>query len=251
MGLDFWDVTLRIEQEFGISLTDFGTESLPSERELEVGDLYFWLFRQLQLHDAAKRDLAFNRWHWQRMQSLLASVTQTDVESIELSTPLVTLFPRSQRCKMWEQLQRDCLLAPLKQPPSVSCCGLLAAGLLCVYTPLALLFEFHKHPNDFLWLIPLGLVISIWKSRSILRFLEYLWADFPKECVTVKDLCRSVLASNLTRLSEQSPITLVRAETRSSLEVFNQLRAVLVDCISVDADKVTLNAKFYSDLGAA
>ncbi len=86
-----------------------------------------------------------------------------------------------------------------------------------------------------------------------LTYLKVLWMCrplrncFPARMATVKDLCRTVLATNYEEMWGASEIPF----DDRCIEVWRQLTGILVDALGVEADAITFRSRLFQDLGAA
>lgn len=247
MGLDILDIQFRVEKAFGVELTHDDLFEVMRDRDILVGDLYSLLLKKLLLHDVARYDVRLNYRLWEQMQRVVQSASGAPLEQIELKTPLAVLFPRDTRRTAWETLRRECpyRLAQLDYPKAVRWAGFgLAVGMVLVEQ---LRIGWAAGAN---WLWPVLGLIGIWMVSE--TYLKVLWMcrplrnSFPARMATVKDLCRTVLATNYEEICGSSEIPF----DDRCLEVWRQLTGILVDALGVEADAITFRSRLFQDLGA-
>ncbi len=144
MGMDFLDITFRIEKAFQIELSKDDFEKLVHDNDITAGDLYDLVLRKLHLRDVGRYDLGLNRALWSDVQQVLCTVTHIPIERIQLQVPLEELMPRETRRETWDALRNTCpyRIGELEYPRLVRVLGLLIAAAV------VLIEQFH------LWRIP-------------------------------------------------------------------------------------------------
>lgn len=249
MGLDLVEITLRIEEVFNVELSEEDFRELVRDRDIVVGDLYKLLLKKLHMLSVARYDFHLNHSFWVELQGLIHEVTGAPLEQVELKTRLERLFPRETRRATWEALRGACRyrIGRLDYPGAVRACGLL----LALSVVLIEQFRIWQVPG-LAWFWPLLGLLGIWMLvetyAKVLWLLAPLRDRFPSGMVTVKDLCRAVLARNYAEVYRDCHETAIPLDERS-LTVWNQLREILVDVLGVDADEVTFQARLVRDLG--
>lgn len=246
MGLDILDIQFRIEKTFDIKLSGGDFTGLVRDRDITVGDLYKVVLRKIHLRDVARHDIRLNYRLWREVQGVLESVTKTPRERIELKTPLETLFPRETRREAWDALRSACphRIRELEYPKIVGRLGftLAVAVVLIEHFRIWLI-------AGAIWLWPVLGALGIWMvAETYLKLLSIcapLRNRFPSGMITVKDLCRAVLATNYEDLCTDVEIPL----DERCLVVWEQLRGVLSDALGVDAERITFRSRLIGDLG--
>lgn len=248
MGLDFLDIVFRIEKTFDLKLSQGDLATIARDDDVVVGDLYDFLRRKLWLRDFARNDLRLNYALWAGLQGVLCSVTQTRPEQVELKTPLATLFPRSKRRDAWEAMRDACpyRIPKLDYPAVVRFGGFVLAVAMALMEQ----FQFWQVPGA-KWLWPLLGILGIWMLvetyTKVLWVLAPLRRRFPSGIATVKDLCRTVLATNYENICRDVEIPL----DDRYVDVWEQLVGILVDALGVDREEVTFHARLVKDLAMA
>lgn len=248
MGIDLLDITFRIEKAFGIDVPHEELFARSRNHDIVVGDLYELVLEKLHLRDLGRHSVRVNEYLWLQMQSVLHSAAETPLEQIEFGLELKTLFPRETRRDRWEALRDVCpyRISDLDYPKLVRFAGfLLAAGVAAIE-----LFQAWQIPGA-RWFWPFLGMFAIWMvSETYLKLLSVfapLRTCFPSGMATVKDLCRTVLATNYAEICDGSQILL---DERCSA-VWGQLVEILAKSLGVDPAEVTFRSRLFGDLGAA
>ena len=135
MGIDFLDITFRIEKEFAIPISDDDVHGLVRNGDITVGDLYDFILTKMNLRDFSRNDIRLNYALWTELQALMHSVTEVPLEQVELKTPLETLFPIGTRRESWQAFRDACpyRVCKLDYPKFVrSIAFLLAAAVVLI-----------------------------------------------------------------------------------------------------------------------
>lgn len=248
MGLDFLEIKFRIEKSFRIEVSKEELFGLVRNQDIVVGDLYELVLKKLHLHDSGRQSVRSNEYLWSQMRPALHSATQTPLEQIELSLLLNILFPRETRRARWAALRETCpyRIRELDYPQFVRIGGyLLAAGVVAIEQ-----FQVWQIPGA-RWFWPLLGAIAVWMVgetyAKVLSICAPLRTRFPSGMATVKDLCRSVLASNYADISSAAEAV---SDERSAA-VWEQLVEILATTLGVDPTEVTFRSRLFGDLGAA
>jgi len=227
MGLDLADITFRMEKAFDVDISQDDLEAIARDQDIVVGDLYELVLRKLHLRDVGRYDIRLNRALWIELQAVIHSVTETPLDRIELGTPLETLFPRETRRTTWDALREASpdRIRKLDYPRIVRMVGFpLAAG-----TAFVELFQIWQVPGV-KWLWPLLGFLGIWMLvetyAKVMWVLAPLRSRFPSGMITVKDLCRIVLATNYRDICRRAEIP----HDERGLAVWQQLTCSW-DCI--------------------
>jgi len=248
MGLDFVDITFRLEETFKLDLSEEDFTDLVRDQDITAGDLYDFILKKKYLHDAARNNVRLNYFLWAEMQDVLHTVTNVPPEQIELGTDLSTLFPRKNRRETWGALRKECRyrVRELDYPPFVRGVGFsLAAGVVLIEQ-----FQLWQIAGA-KWLWPFLGLLGFWMvSETYLKLLSIcarLRNSFPSGIITVKDLCRAVLAVNYHDVCNDIEVTV----DERSLAVWHQLTEILAETLGVDAAAVTFRSRLIHDLGMA
>lgn len=248
MGMDLLDINLQIEQHIGIGVSFDEMQSIMTDNDIVVGDLYELLLSKRQLHDAARNNIGVNYRFWKEMHGLLHSVTNAPRHEIELKTPLKQLFPRQTRSSQWEAFSVGCpyRVAKLDYPIVLRCIGFSLASAMVIIEQ----FPMWQWPA-LIWIWPLLGVIGLWMvSETYLKLLSICtpWRiAFPARMSTVKDLCRGILAVNYAEICADVDFPV----DHRCLTVWQDLAEILVDVLGVDRDEIHFGSRLHRDLGAA
>lgn len=248
VGMDLLEITLGIEEEFQVELSDDDLESVARDRDIMVGDLYELVLQKLQLRDFARHDLRLNYALWVEIQAALHSATDVPLKQIELKTPLKSLFPRKDRRTRWEALREASpyRIRKLDYPPVVGITGFLLAVGMVLFEQ----FRIWQIPGA-RWLWPLLGFLGIWMFietyAKLLSILSPFRNSLPYGLKTVKELCRNVLAANYEDICQHVEIPL----DDRCLDVWERLKAILVENLGIDAETITFRSRLIRDLGAA
>ena len=246
MGLDFFEVTLRIEEAFDIKLSEQDINAAVRDNDITVGDLYALVLRKLGLPDVGRYDFQLNRALWLQMQQILSSVTQVPVEHVQLPVLLDELIPRETRREMWDSLREvsPYRISELDYPRVVRIVGIVIASAVVLIE----LFQLWQMPGA-KWLWPVLGIFGCWMvSETYLKLLSVcspLRKEFPARVRTVKDLCRIVLALNYSDICSNTEVEV----DQRSLSVWEQLVEILGNTLGVDSEKVTFHSRLLRDLG--
>jgi acyl carrier protein len=255
MGLDLVDMMIQIEEELNIEISSDDWSSIAQDGDTQVGALYELILHKLNLRDFGRKDIRLNLQLWTEMQNVLHLVTEVNLDQIELSTPLETLFPKDRRRELWTTLRTFCpyRVAELDYPKAVRNVGLLLALVVVAMESFHL---WGLRGLQFLWpllgmIVPILGLIAIWMvSETYLKILKILASfrnQFPKGMKTVKDLCRAVLASNFAELCQGMEIPF----DQPCLDIWQKLVQILADTSGVDAERITFSSRLVRDLGMA
>lgn len=246
MGVDFLDFTFRIERAFHVKMSEDDLSGLMRNQDIVVGDIYDFLLTKLDLHDVGRNDLRLNEYLWSEMRSALYSASVAPFEQISLGTPLEDLFPPKMRRALWKRLRENC---PYKVR-ELDYSNWIRLGGFLLATGVVLLehFQIWQIPGA-QWFWPVLGILGMWMvGETYLKLLAIcapLRNSFPAKMKTVKDLCRSVLATNYADICNFAEI----ASDSRCARVWEGLVEVLVEVLGVDAADVTFRSRLVRDLG--
>lgn len=246
MGIDLLDIRFRIEKAFGVVVSPEDWQRMVRNRDILVGDLYNFLLKELALVDHARTDIGLNYHVWEVVHQKLHQVTKIPTEEIELGTPLESLFPKPARRETWNVLRELCPyhVRELDYPKVVRRVGfLLAAGVVVIEQ-----FQIWRLPLA-RWLWPFLGIVGLWMiSETYLKILKIcarFRTAFPAKMATVKDFCRTILATNYREICQEFQI----AFDERSMAVWEQLVQILVEALGVETDEVAFHSRLIHDLG--
>jgi acyl carrier protein len=256
MGMDFEEITMEIEEEFNISISEEDYQALERNRDIVVGDIFELVLHKLHLSDFARYDVGLNRSLWREIQATVHHATGVPLDQIELKTPLKTLFPKNTRRRTWTALRGASAyrIKELDYPRAVRNVGLSMAAVVILFEQ----FQIWQFPA-LRWFWPLLGIFGIWMFfetyAKLLAVLGRFRINFPVGMTTVKDICRAVVAANYAELCrdaqvEAEPCQDVETELDGrSAEVWQKLTAIIADTVGVDAKEVTFSSRLVRDLG--
>lgn len=247
MGLDLLDVAFRIERTFDVSFSDEDFVELARDGDIVVGDLYDLLLKKMHLRDVGRYDIRLNYALWIELQDMIHRVAEVPLDRVELKTPLESLFPEETRREAWGALRDTCpyRVRELDYPRVVRVAGFWLAMAMVLIEQ----FQVWQLPVV-RWLWPFLGIFGVWMLvetyTKVLSVLAPWRTRFPSGMRTVKDFCRTVLATNYDAICRDTEIPM----NEPSVAVWQQLVAILVDAIGVDAEEVTFHSRLIRDLGA-
>jgi acyl carrier protein len=248
MGIDLFDVTVRIEKSFQIELSDEDMRGLVRGQDIAIGDLYNLILKKKWLRDVGRYDWRLNEQLWSTMQGVLHSVTDVPLNQIELHLALESLFPRPTRRCAWDALREACpyRVKELDYPQGARVAGfLLAVGVVLIEQ-----FQIWRMPGAN-WFWPLLGLLAVWMvSETYLKIMSIcapLRNRFPAGMRTVKDLCRIVMATNYVEICNRVKIPL----DQRCVVIWEELVEILVAALGVDPEEVTYRSLLFRDLGAS
>lgn len=246
MGVDFLDFTFRIERAFQVKISVDDFSGLMRSSDIVLGDIYDFLLTKLDLHDARRNDLSLNEYLWSEMRWALYSASVAPFEQISLGMSLEDLFPPKMRRARWKRFREIC---PYKVR-ELDYSNWIRLGGFLLATGVVLLehFQIWQIPGA-QWFWPVLAIVGMWMvCETYLKLLAIcapLRNSFPAKMKTVKDLCRSVLATNYADICNLAEI----ASDGRCAGVWEQLVEILVEVLDVDAADVTFRSRLVRDLG--
>lgn len=248
MGMDFLDITMSVEEKFGIEFEEDDWAGISRDGDLSVGDLYESILRKLHLRDVGRYDIRMNFELWTTMRDSLQRIANVPLENIELGTNLKDLFPRKTRRRLWDELREESpyRIRDLDYPLFVSWIG-FGLSVTVVATEV---FQIWQVPA-LQWLFPWGGFIGIWMLvetyAKMLKILSRFRTRFPKRMQTVKELCKHVLGANYELLCVDAHLPM----DDRCIEVWQDLTEILIDCLGVKREEIAFDSRLVQDLGAS
>ena len=218
---------MRVEEEFSIVIEDEAASELHS-----VGQLHVFILARLELLDVKRCPSSATFYQLRRA---LVDLSVAPRRSIAPATPTAALLPASARRQMWKAWSRN---AGVKLPALEKPRWMRAA--------LWLAFALTLGGGPFFWATSNFVVLSYYPTTISLYFLAYRWSELhaiglPADCLCVGDVTQAVMRLNYG-------INVEHGEIQSSEEVWEKLKAILVDELDVSPDEITENAQFVRDL---
>jgi len=250
MGLDLFDLTLRIEEEFGVALEMSDLEQIVDEQDLRAGALCVLIEQRRRGDDFVRTDLATSRQVWERLRRAFAVAIPGRSDGIDLSTPLDALLPRPTRRDDWERL-RAASPFPLPELLYPRWVQQLGWALALTATAAELLRLWWWLPVGAGWLLAglLGVLILIGCRRRLLWLLRPWQIEFPVGWRTVKDLCRQVLRAERRNLAADADVACTVGCGAAAVDLWPRLRQVLSELLGVDEREVLPESRLWGDLG--
>ncbi|HVX13645.1 MAG TPA: hypothetical protein VHC22_20850 [Pirellulales bacterium] len=248
MGLDLFNVRLRIERAFQIQVSDEEFLGTLRDRDIVVGDIYELVLKKMRLQDVGRYSLRLHKYLWTEMQAALHSATGRPAEQIELGLALEILFPRETRRNRWQTLQGTCpyLIRELDYSRFIRLAGfVIALGMAAIE-----LFHLWQIPGAN-FVLPFFGFLGLWMVyetyAKVLSIFAPLRNDFPSGWKTVKDLCRSVMAANYADVCRDCQMS----SNERCAAVWEELAEILASVLDVDRGAVTFGSRLFADLGAS
>lgn len=230
MGLDVVELVMRVEETFEITIEDE-----EAEQTATIGQFYALVLRKLGF-DHPERCLSSVAFYQTRRA--LMDVCGTPRRAVAPATALESCLPLADRRSHWQQLgQRlDMTLPELQRPAWVkNGIGLTAvACLLGAVVTRSLAFS----PVTWAGLLVSASLLPLAMNRATTRLAVHL----PANCATMRQTVQRVM---------QAKFGVYRQERGAGKqEIWQTLRAVVADELSVDIERVTPEAHIVRDLGA-
>ncbi len=236
MGLDFVEIMIEVEENFGVVVE---AEEIPAITT--VGQLHENILkkRKNQLGQPCLTSATFYR-----VRRQLMAATGLTKRAIRPSTPLAQLIPRAHRRQLWDTLRgtRDLQgfrLHGLRLPALARV--LMREVLLGIVLGVLVHFVGQVPLVDAIVLttacvVPLGMVIY-WLSRAAA-------VELPAGISTVGDLTLALLPKNYELVAKSRNLT-------KPDDVWNRLQDIFVEVVSVRREQVTYDARLVEDLGVS
>ncbi len=244
MGLDFVEIIMAVEEEFGIKIP----ENVSFYRYNTPGKMHAFVVRQLKAQ--ARAACPTSRIFYElRRGALAAGLCLREV--FRPSTSLERLAPvKLERRDQWDRWRKetDAPLPDLEHATRVSKVirtATLAATALGGLWAGATAYTFTQSISITLWTALFGSVISGGLAfRGLARFCQTDQSEFPHQNRTVADLVRSLAAA------EPTSATQATAYSIDEDAVWRRLRHTLAVQLGTNEEEITREADFFRDLGA-
>ena len=234
MGLDLVEFIMEVEPVFGIAIPDEDASRLDS-----VGQLYDYILAHLP-HRETQACLSAATFY--RFRRALIAEFGVDRRDVRLAVAVDDLIPKSRRRSEWLRLGQclDRRLPPLVRPAWMSS----ALWVLLFFVSIAsmlIAWEFLGFSANGLLFVVLALLFG-----NALIFGVAYWLTTPfatKFPWNVREAIAAVLALNYGKISDE------RAGWNRR-EVWEILRAIIVEQFGVAPEEVRESAEFVRDFGA-
>ena len=230
MGLDLYDLVLAIEKEFDVELSEKDAQTL-----VTAGDLYDFVIQRTKTI-SYDNYLATGMLH-----ELQTALKACDVsERVKPTTQLHHLFPAVNLRSQWSRLSSvlDRKIPELVRPNWVLWCNLVATiGLSVLVFVLALRTESAGA------LAPLFGILSLFLFGHLTAgATKKLATEMPPELKTIGDLSERMVGLNYKDLKH-------RYKSIGKQDVWLIIKEIMADCLGVDHDEITKDARLVEDLG--
>ncbi|MGJ5813348.1 hypothetical protein [Paludibaculum fermentans] len=228
MGLDYIELVLALEDAFQISIADEEASGV-----VTVGDLHALVLAKLKGPDT-KRCLTSAAFY--RVRRGLVEVLGVDRRSIRPATLLRPMMPLGRRRTLWRRIQdRTTLKLPNLGRHTGVTLALLALGLALTVIPgLRARLEWG-------WLVCLA-ILGLIVGGVLMWMSPMLALEFPYRAESVGDLARGALASNYSRLVEETGST-------SPSEIWEVFCRIFIEQTGVSREDLRLEARIVDELG--
>lgn len=252
MGLDLLDVVFRVEERFGVPVADDDFQRIVRDGDIVVGDFYALILRRVHARDTVRQDVHLNFALWEDLREQLGAAAGVPAGEILLKTPLETLFPAGGRRVAWDKLRAASRyrIAKLDYPPLVRPISFSLALAMALLEQ----FPIWRVPQA-QWLWPLLGLIGIWvfaETYGKAMVVFAVWrVRFPGGMRSVKDLARSLVATEYEAILADSPRARDLPAEDRCLAIWEEFREVLADALGVNVDAITPKSRLFGDLGAS
>ena len=227
MGLDIVEMIMRVEEEFAIQIEDEEASYIST-----VGQLHTLI---LSKTGVLKPSRCASSATFYQLRRALVDLAVAPRQSIAPATSIAALLPVSNRRQMWKEWSEKAQvnLPELEKPRWVrNLCWLAVAASLAA--------------GPFFWTHPNFVIAFYYAMASALCFLTYKWSEIhatqlPANCISLGETTKTVMKINYG-------INEGWEKPDGADEVWDKLKAIIVDEIGVDLERVTPDADFVRDL---
>ena len=237
MGLDTVELVIEVESAFGIQIPDAEASGL-----ITVGQLYEYVLSKLPTVETRRCASAAAFYRFRRAVVGQLSVGRGDVRP---SVPIGGVIPPTRRRSEWALLGESLgwRMPPLVRPGWMVTAfyGLIVGWLMVVVRAWG---RFPWFPVNQFPLVVAYFVVGVMGLLAVAYRLTTPFATrFPRECSTVRGTVQAALALNYGTISLQGP-------GWNRREVWECLRAIIVEQLGVAPEEVVESAEFVKDFGA-
>ena len=231
MGLDLVELVMEVEDTFAISIPDEVSTKLDT-----VGKLYDYI---LASRFDGKEKGCLSNITFYKLRHALMSVLRIARGDVRLSSALNALIP-SHRRQTWAELQRSLglRLPELMRPLWVTVLA-TALGVIATIVAFVILVARSGFPIAVVSILFVAVLVRAILYQATKPLAREFWPEF----ATVGGLTKAVLRRNYGAISDE-------AQRANADDVWETLRAVIVDQLGVRPDDVTKEANFVTDLRA-
>ncbi len=242
MGLSVVELSMAVEDQFGVSIPDEDYQGLKT-----VGHLYWWLCRRLGVPDASEIDdsLCMCPAAFVRVRNAIVQVQSIPRSSLKLHSRLESLIPRCSRQRQWPELAA---ISGLEWPALVLSRGMTRLRMVawgCLAASLIAILTLATTQNALpLWLAGIA---GIFAGATVLEWwLNRQRIELPSGLETIGDLARRLADDE--RLHLQGLVG--DNVAKQHLEVWERLRGIVSDKLDVPIRDVHMHSRWIEDLGA-
>lgn len=230
MGLDYIELIMRVEETFNISITDDDAGAI-----VTVDQLYRHVLCKLE---AASRQACLTSFVFYRIRRAGIKIFDMPRQQFRPEIPLEILVPIENRRARWKSLSDQLALSlPPLVIPDLLHLSVMISWRLCLALGLGVAWA---TPPDNHWGIVLIAGAILW-GLSASRICSPFATEFPVP--TLGALTNHVLANNFTKVSR------IQKQWHES-EVWEVLKATIVDELGLQPEDVVPQARFYEDFNA-
>ena len=231
MGLDSVELVMEVEEAFGFSIPNEDAAVL-----VTVGQLYDYIMAH---RFEGRQQGCLTSVAFYRLRRALMSVLEIARSNVRLSSDLNAIIPTRRR-QVWSDLQEAIglrlpeLVRPIQVTAMATAVG-FALGGIAMFVP-------GRAGTPLDGTLAIALFTTIVAMHLLFQATKPLAVMFRSEFATVGGLTKCILQKNHGAISDDCQ--LANAE-----EVWNTLRAIVVEQLGVRPDDVTKDARFVEDLG--
>jgi len=237
MGLDLVELVIDVETAFGISIPNEDASKI-----ITVGQLYDYIIANLPAQET-KRCLSAAAFY--QFRRALTDQFDVDRREVRPSTLIGSIVPERKRRSDWQLLGRrlDWRVPTLVRPAwmSVAFFGILLGWMAMTIAVWGRTAGFSLSAIPFvIAAIFFGTLLLL---LAALRLTSPFATRFARECLTVRGTVQAALALNYGKVSLQR-------SGWNRQEVWECLRAIIVEQLGVAPEQVVESAEFVKDFGA-
>lgn len=228
MGLDAVELMMEVEETFAIKVMDDDAVEMRT-----VGDLYRYILQHMPPEKTARICLSAVTFY--RLRQAFKKLG--GVARLRPRDAITMLLPQRGRRRFWSELQQTANLSlpPLRRPG-----WLVWLSTLLVVAASALVgAQVYQATHSQSWAAVAGIASAI--VGAVIASIVTLPAAVCPPHATLRSLAAATLGLNYPRLREEY--------RHQAVDVWDTLKAILVNQLGVPADRVTPEASFVNDLG--
>jgi acyl carrier protein len=231
MGLDSVEILVKVENAFGITISNYEAEKIAT-----VGDIHNLVWRTLQGRQSIR---CKTQQLYYKFRYTLATKFNVPKDAIELDASLNEIFPATNRRLLYRKLEKE---MQLQLPPLALSFGWvtvlrITGGVLIIGTLVISLVMVNRfNYTRWLYLLPvLGILLTNFFSNLLDAVRTVFWPDL------LSDFTREVLKLNYS--------TLIQENGANQKEVEQVIDHIIADIAGVDIKEVTPEKHLGNDLG--